>query len=287
MSHLVTAMSRSDHCIHGYSTQIKTRHLPLSSIYVQTNAPVHTVPLQYGRQQKTVLPQLAKYIPAHHEGAQLEQTGLWVRKDKPWQASSTDGIFICTCHGTCSVEVKCPLTFRRTTVWDVTRYQVMLEQDPQARPPPPHTDPAANVHTWCPIWSVCSEGEGRIEWFSCALRQRTSHPSDTHPADLLEPTSHSSAPDPTAWEPSGTHTHPTPTPHQQLCCYCQQPYDESDNDRGAVLVGCDEAACPFKWIHLHYIQPKHKAILKGNWYCPRHVKSRAVCFHLSYCLGCM
>ena len=44
-----------------------------------------------------------------------------------------------------------------------------------------------------------------------------------------------------------------------LFCYCQQPNNENNE-----MIGCDNATCQYKWIHL---VPVWQRPPKGKWYC--------------------
>ena len=247
----------------------------IKSVCSDSNAPVHAAPLQYGRQQeKTVLAELAKYIPAHHDGARLERTGLRVKNDQPWLAASADGIFTCTCHGTCVVEVKCPWTFRMSTLSEMVHdAKSCLNRDRTLKPNHPH-------HTQIQLQMYMHDAPYGL--FAVKVKDELSVsvvPRDNALLTQVIPTLQ------TFWEQHITtelltrrlenHQEPPPqSPLQRLYCYCQQPCDENDDDPGAVLVGCDGAACPFEWVHLRCIRPKRKTIPKGNWYCKNCKKSK-------------
>ncbi len=185
-------------------------------------------------------------------------------KDHPWLSASADGLIQCICHGVGVLEIKCPYVFK-----DKTEAELLVLFDSVKSCMTPNgklkTDHAyyhqvqfemlAYNATFCDFVVYANGHPLKIDHVSRNedfIQEKLLKLEAFWKRHIVPELLTHAVEDGTSKESSDTN----------LYCYCQIVWDGE-----AVLVGCDNPQCKFKWIHLACIRPKRKTVPKGTWYC--------------------
>lgn len=226
------------------------------------SAPINTPAISWGREKESeAIKAYTDTITAMHSDCTVTRTGMKICVDKPFIGASPDAIISCKCHGTGVVEVKCPYTFRDTSVLDMlTNKECCLTDSYALKPSHPYFTQVQQqmlvfhceychfvlwTNQGCVITCVPRDNNfidnlvSKVEnfWVKNCLPELLTRRMLDSPIVGQGDTS----------KDISSH------------CICGQPDNLSD------MIGCDGVDCNYKWFHFTCV--KIKRAPKGAWYC--------------------
>jgi len=241
--------------------------LSLTSIsHTKLNVP----PVIYSRKHEPIAIDAFKaQLPDLHLGGQVSKTGLRICHGNTWLGASPDALIDCPCHGHGVIEVKCPYSFRDTTVPDMlTSPKCCLGDDGTLkRTHQYYTQLQIQMFVYNVQFGVL------LLYIGGSLVVANVERDEVFLQNSI-PILHS------FWQ---QHILPElvtrrlelrdreqPVVPQQIC-YCKRSQDEQQS----LIVKCSGKSCPFGgFIHLECIRPKRKTVPRKDWWCKECRKNK-------------
>lgn len=109
----ITASLLKDVC---RSNLLKPSISLIKKICSSESATLSTPAVKYGREfEDRAVHKLFELVGETHTNLVLRKSGLHLSQENPYLGASPDAVFDCTCHGTVTVEVKCPYSAKDAT----------------------------------------------------------------------------------------------------------------------------------------------------------------------------
>ena len=234
----------------------------IKKICIPSKSISHLPSLSWGiNNEKNALSDYETIQSVSHDKFSVKTPGLRLDINNPCIGASADGISTCKCHGTTTVEIKCPFkhkdsknidecikndkTFclddnlqlkRNHKYWAQVQLQMYI-----------YNTENAHFVVWTPQFCHISHIKYDPEFEKMVKKLITFH--QRHVCRELVTR---------AIENSDINI--KEKQHTELYCYCQQTFNEKK-----PMVGCDGENCNFKWIHYKCASIKRPP--KGAWYC--------------------